>query len=103
MRTPAHTGTGSGGRHSLVRRGGITAPEPMRRSRSGASASSGPSCATGRPPTVTTTRSPPSATRTDSASVARNSRMPIDLTEYVSTCVHKQSCSVGCNPAMIGP
>jgi hypothetical protein len=52
---------------------------------------------------VTTTRSPPSATRTDSASVARNSRMPIDLTEYVSTCVHKQSCSVGCNPAMIGP
>ena len=25
MRTPAHTGTGSGGRHSLVRRGGMTA------------------------------------------------------------------------------
>ncbi len=103
MRTPAQTATGSGGRHSLVRRGGITAPDPMRRSRSGASASSGPSWATGRPAAVTTVRSPAPARRTASASPARSSRMPSDRTSYVSTCVHKQSCTVECNPAMISP
>ena len=43
MREPAQTGTGAGARNSVARRGGMTAPAPISRSRSGASASSGPS------------------------------------------------------------
>ena len=66
MRTPDHTGTGAGGRHVDVRRGGITAP--------GTRSSSGPSWATGRPLTVTMMRSPPPARRTAAARSERKAR-----------------------------
>jgi hypothetical protein len=91
MRTPAQTATGAGARHSEVRRGGMTAPAPISRSRSGASASSGPSWATGRPPEVTTVRSPDPARRTASVRLLRRSLTP-SVRSYgvVYTCVHKQ-------------
>lgn len=76
MRDPAHTGTGGGARNSVERRGGITAPAPISRARSGASASSGPSWAAGRPEVVMIVRCPADALRTASVRPARSSRTP---------------------------
>src|SRR6187431_1242649 len=103
MRVPAHTTTGGGARQVLVRRGGITAPAPIRRRRPGASASSGASWATGRPALVITVRSPPLARRIASGRFDRNSRTPTvgspRGSPVVSTCVHKQICTAARNPA----
>ena len=74
IRTPDHTGTGAGGRHGVVRRGGRTAPLARSRSRSGAWSSSGPSWACGRPLTVTTVRSPAAARRTAAAGARTGER-----------------------------
>ncbi len=97
IRTPDQIATGGGGRHALVRRGATSDPDARSCSSAGALSSSGPNCATGRPPVVTIVRSPVAARRTASASCCRRARIP-SVVWCVCTRVHKQTCDATASP-----
>ena len=100
MRTPDHTATGAGGRHGAVRRGGSDGAAGDQPIEVGSLVVERAELrASGRPPTVTTVRSPSAARRTAAASSARERRgSDVD----VDTCVHKQSCERRASAANIG-